>query len=70
MAGSYRVSVDPDRCEGHSLCEGIAPDLFEVGDDEVSRLRRAPTSDDWPKLEEAIRRCPKQAITMSDLQRD
>ena len=62
----YRVFVDPDRCEGHSLCQGIAPGLFEVGEDEISHVSRQPTADDWSLVDEAIKRCPKQAIAMID----
>jgi ferredoxin len=27
-----RIRVDPERCQGHSRCVSIAPDLFEVDD--------------------------------------
>ena len=27
-----RVRVDPDRCEGHSRCHALAPELFELDD--------------------------------------
>ena len=29
-----RVEVDRDRCEGNAVCVGIAPDLFELDDDD------------------------------------
>jgi ferredoxin len=25
-----RVHVDPDKCQGHSRCKAIAPELFEL----------------------------------------
>lgn len=28
-----RLSVDPDRCEGHGLCEAAAPGLIQLSDD-------------------------------------
>lgn len=28
-----RISVDPDRCEGHGQCEAAAPELIHLGDD-------------------------------------
>ena len=31
-----RVVVDRDRCEGNAICVGIAPDLFELDDDEFA----------------------------------
>jgi ferredoxin len=29
-----RVEVDRDRCEGNAVCVGIAPDLFDLDDEE------------------------------------
>jgi ferredoxin len=29
---TYRVHVDPDKCQGHNRCYAIAPDLFELDD--------------------------------------
>ena len=34
-----RVRVDPDRCQGHSRCYAIAPDLFEIDDYGLSTAR-------------------------------
>lgn len=28
-----KVQVDRNKCAGIGLCEGLSPDLFEVGDD-------------------------------------
>jgi len=28
-----RVAVNVDRCEGHGMCEAMAPDIFELDDD-------------------------------------
>ena len=34
-----RIIVDPDRCEGQAVCVGLAPAVFELGDDdEVVRV--------------------------------
>jgi len=37
-----RVEVDRDRCEGNAVCVGIAPDLFDLDDEDyaVSRPTR------------------------------
>jgi ferredoxin len=37
-----RVIVDASRCEGHGLCQATAPDVFEVDDDGVARVRHNP----------------------------
>ncbi|GAA2789643.1 ferredoxin [Saccharopolyspora taberi] len=28
-----KVTVDRERCEGHGLCEDVAPELFELDDE-------------------------------------
>lgn len=58
-----KVTVDHDRCEGHGKCETAAPEVFRVGDDDLSIV----LIDDVPehlreKVESAIRLCPRQAI--------
>ena len=34
-----RVEVDRDRCEGNAICVGIAPDLFELDDDDYAVMK-------------------------------
>ncbi|OPE46248.1 ferredoxin, partial [Mycolicibacterium diernhoferi] len=31
-----RIEVDLDRCEGNAVCLGIAPDLFDLDDDDYA----------------------------------
>jgi ferredoxin len=46
---------------------GIAPEVFEVRDDDfLYVLQEEPAEDLRDKVEEAARRCPKQAITVED----
>jgi len=62
-----RVSVDPDRCEAHGVCTGIAPDVFELDDDDVLHVVLAePPAERWGEMRDAAMRCPKQAITLSE----
>lgn len=28
-----QISIDHDRCEGHGLCAGLAPTVFDLDDD-------------------------------------
>jgi ferredoxin len=30
MTGKIRLHVDPDKCQGHSRCKALAPELFEL----------------------------------------
>jgi len=46
---------------------GIAPEVFEVRDDDfLNILQEEPAEELRGKVEEAARRCPKQAITVED----
>ncbi|HEY3832855.1 MAG TPA: ferredoxin [Acidimicrobiia bacterium] len=60
-----KVIVDFDRCESNAVCMGIAPDVFEVRDDDfLYILQEEPPEAMRPKMEEAVRLCPKQAISI------
>jgi ferredoxin len=46
---------------------GVAPEIFEVRDDDRLYIRdEQPRESLRGKVEEAARRCPKQAITLVD----
>ena len=61
-----RVVVDFDLCESNAICMGIAPEVFEVRDDDFLYVleRDAARGSLRPKIEEAVQRCPKQAISI------
>ena len=60
-----KVVVDYDLCESNAICMGIAPEVFEVRDDDnLYVLQEEPPEELRSKVEEAVRRCPKQAITV------
>lgn len=60
-----RVVVDFDRCESNAVCMGIVPEVFEVRDDDfLYVLMEEPPEELRGKVEEAVRLCPKQAISL------
>jgi ferredoxin len=60
-----RVVVDFDLCESNAVCMGIAPEVFEVRDDDfLYVLQEEPDESYRAKVEEAVARCPKQAIAL------
>ena len=60
-----KVVVDYDVCESNAICMGLAPEVFEVRDDDnLYLLQEEPGEELRSKVEEAVRRCPKQAITL------
>ena len=63
----YRVVVDFDLCESNAICMQVAPDIFEVRDDDfLYILNETPGDDRRPAVEEAVQRCPKQAISIAE----
>ena len=60
-----RVIVDFDLCESNAICMQIAPDVFEVRDDDfLYVLDETPGEDRRAAMQEAVQRCPKQAISL------
>jgi ferredoxin len=63
----WKVVVDFDLCESNAVCMGIAPEVFEVRDDDfLYVLQDEPPDELRAKCEEAVQRCPKQAIAIQD----
>ena len=62
-----RIVVEYDLCESNGLCEEAAPELFRLGDDDnLNVLDETPGEELRAKAEEAVRRCPKQAIRIEE----
>jgi ferredoxin len=62
-----RVVVDFDLCESNALCMGIAPEVFEVRDDDfLYVLDEHPPEQLREKIVMAVRTCPKNAISIED----
>jgi|TARA_B100000959_G_scaffold277088_1_gene332975 ferredoxin len=58
-----RIVIDYDLCESNAICMQIAPDVFEVRDDDfLYLLDEMPGEENREVMEAAVRRCPKQAI--------
>lgn len=59
-----RVEVDRDRCEGNALCVGIAPNLFDLDDNELAVVLSDPVPAGEEDLaEQSIVECPRAAVT-------
>jgi ferredoxin len=64
---SWKVVVDFDRCESNAVCMGLAPEVFEVRDDNfLYVLREEPPDSLRPQVEQAVRDCPTQAISIAE----
>ena len=62
-----RVEVDRDRCEGNAVCLGIAPDLFDLDDEDYAVVKLDPVP---AELEDAavqsVAECPRAALIRRD----
>lgn len=62
-----RVRVEAEICEGNAVCMKVAPELFEVRDDDKAYVLQDPVPEDLrAKAEAAVRRCPRRAIVASE----
>ncbi len=58
-----KIVVDYDLCESNAICMEVAPDVFEVRDDDfLYLLTENPSEDQSESVLIAAERCPKQAI--------
>ena len=63
---SMRVRVDHELCEANAVCVRLVPEVFELDDDDRLRLKGEPGEAQRSRVAEAVRRCPKQALTLVD----
>ncbi len=62
-----RVEVDHDRCEGNAVCVGIAPDLFDLDDDDYAVMKVDEIPADQIELaKQAVAECPRAALIEKD----
>ena len=62
-----KIVVDYDLCEGNAMCQGTAPDIFRVDDSgQVKLLQEHPPESARAKVEDAVRGCPTQALSVEE----
>lgn len=62
-----KVSVDYDLCEANGLCEGVAPTVFELDDDDQLQLLRDDVEgEELAGARRAATICPKAAILLAE----
>jgi ferredoxin len=62
-----KVHVDPEKCQGHTLCAMRAPGLFELSeiDGHSSAVAEAVSAAEEADALDAVGSCPEQAIAVS-----
>ncbi|MEO5873549.1 MAG: ferredoxin [Streptosporangiaceae bacterium] len=60
-----KVQVDSGRCQGHTLCAMLAPELFELDeiDGHSTPINEEVPADQEEKALKAVRSCPERAIS-------
>ncbi|MCX6808853.1 MAG: ferredoxin [Candidatus Berkelbacteria bacterium] len=58
------LKVDETTCIGCGACVGIADEYFELGGDQVSKVIKQYDEKDADLIEEAIKNCPVEAISL------
>jgi sterol 14-demethylase len=67
-AGSYRVCVDRDLCQGHGVCVSEAPEVFAIdrAENKVVLLAESPDPGQRERVELAVRHCPTRALSIEE----
>ena len=62
-----RIKVDFDLCESNGLCEAMAPEVFELDDDDFLQVKvEQTTPENVDHVKRAVAACPRAAITLED----
>lgn len=62
-----KARVDEETCIGCGVCAGICPDVFEMGKDELAKVKVDPVpADAEDDCREAAESCPVEAITVEN----
>ena len=64
---TQKIVVDFELCESNGICMGIIPEVFDLDDqDFLHVLSDDVTPENEQQIKEAVRQCPRQAITVVD----
>ncbi len=63
-----RIHLDTDQCQAYGNCVLAAPDIFELDDSSpvVKILHASPPESRRAAVEEAVRSCPVEALTLEE----
>jgi ferredoxin len=60
-----KIVVNYDLCEANAVCMRICPEVFRVDEDDQLEVKDPCPADELRgKVEEAVRLCPRQAISL------
>jgi ferredoxin len=69
-SSTFRVHVDPDKCQGHNRCYSVSPELFEL--DDLGMSSEVGTGIVPAELvgqaRLAVDNCPEHAISLTEVE--
>jgi ferredoxin len=61
-----RVTVDFDSCEANGVCEGIAPGVFQLDEEDDLHLVGEVDESNVEHVRQAVNSCPKAALSLNE----
>lgn len=62
-----KIEVDWDRCESNGICESMAPDVFELDDEDMLQIEDPTVTEaNRAAVERAVASCPKAALSIAE----
>ncbi|GAB2988220.1 ferredoxin [Nocardioides montaniterrae] len=62
---ALKIKVDFDLCESNAMCEALAPDIFELDDNDFLVVHTDEvTSENEQRARQAAASCPRNAIAL------
>lgn len=62
-----KVKADFDLCEANALCVAMAPDVFDLDDDDyLVVLTDEVTDENRARIQQAVAACPKAALSIEE----
>jgi ferredoxin len=62
-----KIKVDFDLCESNALCEAMAPEVFELDDDDYLVVKTDETTpENLEDVRRAVAACPRAAISLEE----
>lgn len=62
-----KVSVDPVQCEANGVCVDVAPEVFDLDDDEVLQVQTGELrSGEEERVVRAVAACPRNALRLKE----
>lgn len=66
---TFRVRVDPEKCQGHNRCYSLAPELFDVDDLGMASAKGdgVVPAELLDKARKAVANCPEYAVNLEEV---